>query len=67
MIRNAAFRNSQSSPAAAAAANIVVRTSVANCSMAFMTCLPTWSFGNGTAPANLNALTTKDLLARKGY
>jgi hypothetical protein len=61
IIKNAARRKSQWSPTAAAAANIVVITSVANCNMAIMTCLPTCDLGNRTAMTNLNVLIGKDL------
>ena len=61
IIKNAARRNSQWSPTAAATANIVVITSVANCNMAIMTCLPICDLGNRTAMTNLNVLIGKDL------
>jgi hypothetical protein len=61
IIKNAARRNNQWSPTAAAIANIVVITSVANCNMAIMTCLPICDLGNRTAMTNLNVLIGKDL------
>jgi hypothetical protein len=61
IIKNAACKNSQWSATAAATANIVVITSVANCSMAIMTCLPACDLGNRTAMTNSNMLIGKNL------
>jgi hypothetical protein len=61
IIKNAASKNSQWSATAAAAANIVVMASAANCSMAIMTCLPTCDSGNRTAMTNSNMLIAKNL------
>jgi hypothetical protein len=61
IIKNAARRNSQFNPTAAAAANIVVITSVANCIMAIMTCLLCCDLAVRTVMTNFNVLIQKDL------
>src|SRR5579859_4140533 len=71
LIKTNIARNSiQSNPTAAAAAKIVVTTSVAKCSMAIMLCLPslvaTCDTGRCTPTAALNALKIKDLFRRQG-
>jgi hypothetical protein len=43
----------------------VVSMSVANCSMATMTCLPSCDLGKRTVMPNLNLLIGKDLLDGK--
>ena len=71
IIKNAAFRNSQWSATATAAANIVVMTSVANCSMAIMAFLPVLRFGephgdNQFQPVDKKGLTGVEVLNCRG-
>ena len=67
IIKNAARKNNQFSPTAAAAANIVVITSVAKLKMAIMTCLLSGDLAFRTIITNLNLLIEKDLQERKPH
>ena len=66
IIKKAACRNSQWSPAAAAATKTVVITSVVKCSMAIMRSLPRYNLGDGTLRTNPIMLKTNGLWQSDG-